>query len=141
MESTPVKAAKSLRSRYWFVRSDGAEEFLRQKCGELSRWIDVEAVLAVYHVGGSKENPHCHAVIQLGSEPQKQSFDKRIKGLFGIEKRSQYSTKVWDGLRDAGAASYMFHEAEARVLVSKDGPKRNLMLLKRLTQRSRRWSL
>lgn len=117
MESTTVKAAKSLRSKFWFVRSDGAEEFLRQKCGELATWIDVEAVLAVYHVGDSKENPHIHACVELKSEPQKQSFDKRIKALFGIEKRSQYSTKIWDGVRDAGASSYMFHEDKAKVLV------------------------
>lgn len=120
MESTPVKAAKSLRSKCWFVRSDGTEEYLRQKCGELARWIDVEAVLAVYHIGGSKENPHCHAVINMTSELQKQSFDKRIKLLFGIEKRSQYSTKHWDGVRDAGASSYIFHEEDAKILVAKN---------------------
>lgn len=117
MESTPVKAAKSLRSNFWFVRSDGSEEFLRQKCGDLAKWIDVKAVLAVYHVGGSKENPHAHACIELTSSPQKQSFDKRFKALFGVEKRSQFSTKPWDG--DIAAAAYMFHEAEAPILVNK----------------------
>lgn len=106
-------------SRQWFVRSDGSEEFLRQKCGELATWIDVKAVLAVYHVGSSKENPHCHAVIELTSELQKQSFDVRIKKVFGIEKRSQYATKIWDGVRDAGASSYMFHESDAPILVRK----------------------
>jgi len=116
--ATPVKAVKSLRSHFWFVRSDGSEEFLRQKCGELATWIDVKAVLAVYHVGSSKENPHCHACIELTSDLQKQSFDIRVKKLFGIEKKSQYATKVWDGVRDAGAASYMFHENTEIVLVS-----------------------
>lgn len=111
---------KSDRSRYWFVRLDGAEEFLRQKCGELASQMDVKAVLAVYHVGDSKENPHIHACIELTSEPQKQSFDVRIKKLFGVEKRSQYSTKVWDGIRDAGAGSYMFHESEAKIVCRKD---------------------
>lgn len=101
------------------MRSDGSEEFLRQKCGELATWIDVKAVLAVYHVGGSKENPHCHAVVETTSEIQKQSWDIRIKKLFGIEKRSQYSTKLWDGKRDAGASSYMFHEKDAPILVRK----------------------
>lgn len=117
MESTPVKAAKSLRSNFWFVRVDGSEEFLRQKCGDLAKWIDVKAVLAVYHIGGSKENPHTHACIELTSSPQKQSFDKRFKTLFGVEKRSQFSTKPWDG--DIAAAAYMFHEAEAPILVNK----------------------
>lgn len=101
------------------MRSDGTEEFLRQKCGELATWIDVKAVLAVYHVGDSKENPHMHAVVETSSEIQKQSWDVRIKKLFGIEKRSQYSTKIWDGVRDAGAASYMFHEKDAPILARK----------------------
>lgn len=111
--------SKSQKSKTWFVRLDGAEEYLRQKCGELATWIDVKAVLAVYHVGGSKENPHIHALIELSSELQKQSFDKRVKKLYGIEKRSQYSTKVWDGVRDAGASSYVFHETEAKVVFNK----------------------
>lgn len=112
-------SGKATRSSCWFVRLDGAKEFLRQKCGELGTWIDVKAVLAVYHVGGSKENPHCHAVVETTSEIQKQSWDLRIKKLFGIEKRSQYATKVWDGIRDAGASSYMFHEEHCEVLCRK----------------------
>lgn len=112
-------SGKSAKGSNWFVRSDGSEEFLRQKCGELATWIDVKAVLAVYHVGGSKENPHCHICVETTSEIQKQSWDLRIKKLFGIEKRSQYSTKLWDGIRDAGAASYMFHEGEAKILANK----------------------
>lgn len=110
---------KSDRSNYWFVRSDGPESFLRQKCGELATQMDVKAVLAVYHEGDSKENPHMHAVVELSSEPQKQSFDVRIKKLFEITKKSNYSTKIWDGIRDAGAASYMFHEEQASILVNK----------------------
>lgn len=117
--NTPVTRVR-VCGTCWFVRSDGSEEFLRQKCGELATWIDVKAVLAVYHVGGSKENPHMHAVIETTSQIQKQSWDKRIKVLFGIEKRSQYATKLWDGVRDAGASSYMFHEAEAKIFIRKD---------------------
>lgn len=112
-------SAKSSRSRFWFVRLDGAEEFLRQKWESAGTWIDVKAVLAVYHVGSTKENPHCHAVLELSSEPQKQSIAKRFKELFGIEKRSQYAIAVWDGIRDAGASSYMFHEESAKIICSK----------------------
>lgn len=115
----PSTPAKSVKGTCWFVRSDGSEEFLRQKCGELATWIDVKAVLAVYHVGGSKENPHCHAVVETTSEIQKQSWDIRIKKVFGIEKKSQYSTKLWDGIRDSGASSYLFHENTAVILVNK----------------------
>lgn len=115
----PPASGKSIKGSNWFVRLDGPEEFLRQKCGELATWIDVKAVLAVYHMGGSKENPHCHAVVETSSEIQKQSWDIRIKKLFNVEKRSQYSTKLWDGARDAGASSYMFHESEAKILCNK----------------------
>lgn len=105
--------AKTERSKFWFVRVDGSKEFLEQKCGELSRSIDVEAMLATYHTGATKENPHTHFVIELKTEPQKQSFQKRIKQLFGIEKRSQYAVEVWDGNKRGGASSYLFHESEA----------------------------
>lgn len=104
---------KSDRSNFWFVRSDGPESFLRQKCGELATQLDVKAIIAVYHEGGSKENPHMHACVELTSDPQKQSFDVRIKKLFEITKRSAYSTKKWDGIRDGGASSYLFHEETA----------------------------
>lgn len=117
--ATLPASVKSTRSRTWFVRSDGSEEYLRQKCKEIASWIDVSGVLAVYHVGDKKENPHCHVLIELTSLIQKQSFDVRIKKVFEVVKRSQYSTKIWDGIRDAGAASYVFHEAEAVVLYNK----------------------
>lgn len=103
-------ATKSIRSKYWFVRIDGSKQFLRQKCEELSQQIDTVAMLSAYHVGDKKDNPHCHFVIELASEPQKQSFAVRLKGLFAIEKKTQYALDVWDGNRGAGACSYLFHE-------------------------------
>lgn len=107
------------RSKFWFCRVDGPEQHLRDKCSELSGKIDTIAMLAAYHLGSTKENPHCHFVIQLSSEPQKQSFAVRIKQLFGIEKRSQYALAVWDGNRGAGACSYLFHEEGAPIIVNK----------------------
>lgn len=104
----------------WFVRVDGVESFLRQKCGELSRWIDVSICHGVYHAGASKENPHTHIIIKLLGSLQKQSFDIRIKKLFEVEKRSQYSTKLWDGNYGEGAGSYLYHESnDSPVLCSK----------------------
>jgi len=112
-------ATKSTRSSYWFVRVDGPLEFLREKCKEHSQHIDVVAMLAAYHVGQKKENPHCHFVVQLSSSPQKQSYAVRLKGLFAIEKRTQYALDTWDGNRGAGACSYLYHEDGAEILVNK----------------------
>lgn len=112
-------ATKSSRSKFWFVRIDGPKEFLTEKCKVLAGQIDVSACLAAFHVGDKKENPHTHIVIELTSEPQKQSFAVRLKGLFAIEKKSQYALDVWDGKRGAGACSYLFHEDNVEILVNK----------------------
>lgn len=112
-------ATKASRSRYWFARIDGPKEFLQEKCKVLAEQIDVSACLAAFHVGDSKENPHCHIVLELQSSPQKQSLAVRLKGLFAIEKRSQYALDIWDGKRGAGACSYLFHEDSAEILVNK----------------------
>jgi len=110
--------ASRVKSKLWFVRVDGVEEYLRQKCGELSRCLDVKAILSAYHTGKTKENPHCHFVIEISSEIQKQSFAVRIKSLFGIEKKSQYAIDVWDGKRDVGAVSYLFHEENVKIITN-----------------------
>lgn len=110
--------ASRVRSDKWFVRIDGEESFLRQKCRELSECIDVKALLAAYHTGKTRENPHIHFVIELANEVQKQSFAVRIKSLFNIIKKTQYSLNVWDGNRGMGAVSYLFHEESAPILAN-----------------------
>lgn len=102
--------AKSVRSDKWFVRIDGAEKYLRQKCEELVKCIDVKRFAAAYHTGKTqKENPHVHFVIEC-SESQKQSFAVRLKGLFDIATRNDYAVDVWDGITTEGAVGYLFHE-------------------------------
>lgn len=112
-------AAKSVRSLYWFVRVDGPEEFLRQKCKTLAECIDVHRLLAVYHVGEKKDNPHCHFIIELVKEVQKQSFALRVKGIFGVERSGQYACEPWDGKTGAGAMSYLYHEDTEAPLINK----------------------
>lgn len=106
------------RSSMWFVRADGNKSDLTDMCKTLSQCIDVERMLAMYHVGKTKENPHCHFVIKLKSEPQKQSFDVRLKKIFKVDKHTNYSSKVWDGKE--AAISYMYHEDDAVVIANKD---------------------
>lgn len=105
----------------WFVRVDGPETFLRQKCRELQNWIDVQVCHGIYHAGKSvKENPHAHVIMTMTTVLQKQSFDIRIKKLFEIVRGVDYSTKLWDGNYGEGAGSYLYHEGEdSPVLCSK----------------------
>lgn len=113
-----MPATKATKSDKWFVRIDGPEEYLRQKCEELAKSPDTELMLAAYHRGKTKENPHCHFVIQIKSEIQKQSFAVRIKALFNIEKKTQYALDVWDGVRGQGAVSYLFHEEDQVIIAN-----------------------
>lgn len=113
--------AKSVKADKWFCRVDGAKEFLSEKLEQLLREENNQcvALLAAYHEGRSKENPHCHFVCEMVKETQKQSFALKVKNLFGITKKTQYALDVWDGEREKGAVSYLFHEEDACVLANK----------------------
>lgn len=97
------------KSTKWFVRIDGAHDWLKEKMRIVQGWIDVVKLLACLHVGEKKDNHHVHFVIELSSELQKQSFDVRLKKVFGVS-GSAYSSKQWDG--GDGACGYMFHESD-----------------------------
>lgn len=120
------------RSGKWFCNVDGSHEFLSQKCKEMSGWIDCVRLLAAYHKGKTKENPHCHWVIELSSEIQRQSFAARIKKLFGIEKNTKgWSVQIW---KDDGACSYLFHEDEDCVIVNKGFSDEEIKKFKKLNE-------
>lgn len=108
---------QTAKSNKWFVRVDGNKEFLEQKLKELKGAIDTEKILGLYHLGEKSDNPHCHFVITTSTEIQQQSFNIRVKKLFAIEKKSQFSVKVWNG--EDGACSYMFHECNEVILINK----------------------
>lgn len=105
------------KSTKWFIRVDGNKDDLTERCKEMKGWIDTHRIYGMYHTGETKENPHCHIVIELTSELQKQSMDVRVKKLFKIDKKSNYSSKVWDG--SESAISYMYHEPDAVGIVNK----------------------
>lgn len=121
-----------VKSFKWFVRVDGNKDDLTNMCKEVKGWIDTKRMLSLYHTGETKENPHIHFVIELTSEIQKQSFDIRIKKVFKIEKKSQYSTKVWDG--EQSACSYMFHESPHNIICNKDFTSEELDKFKELNE-------
>lgn len=101
-------------SNHWWVRADGiSEDFLRSKCRELSLWPDLVVCHGIYHAGNAKENPHTHIILTLTESLQKQSFDVRIKKLFEVKQRNDYSTTPWDGITDRpGCGSYLYHEGD-----------------------------
>lgn len=107
-----------VRSNLWFIRVDYPREHVEEKMKKILAWIDLEKILAVFHTGKTKENPHFHAIITLKSHStiQKQSFDVRIKTIFDVKKGS-YSSKVWDG--QSGAASYLFHENTRDIIANR----------------------
>jgi len=112
--------AKSARSRHWFCRFDGIKVALIAMLAELQgavAWMDLVRVLAVYHTGKRGENPHIHYVMELKTDIQKQSYDVRAKKHFKIEKKSDYSTKIWDSNLE-GAGSYLFSDKDAEILLN-----------------------
>jgi len=112
--------SKSVKSNAWFVRVDGNLEFLTQKLKELEGNPDTIDILAVFHRGEKKENPHAHFVITTFTIVQKQSFAIRMKTLFDITNRNQYAVEMWDKDKRKGATSYMFHEVDAPIIVKKN---------------------
>lgn len=105
-------SAKSVRSKFWFLRVDGEESFLRQQCGVMASGLDVVSFIGAYHTGRTGENHHIHACIEIESEVQKQTFALRVKAIFtNIIEGNDYSLEVWDGKKSGeGAVSYLFHE-------------------------------
>lgn len=104
------------KSKCWFVRIDGPHDWHFEKIKEVKQWVDTVRLLGFLHKGEKGDNPHCHFVIEMSSELQKQSFDARIKKLYSVS-GTNYSSKVWDG--GDSACSYMFHESDHTMYVCK----------------------
>ena len=114
-----MPSLKSAVSGTWFFRIDGESDILRPKVLAFAQGIDVISCLGTFHTGSKKENPHCHIVVQMATQVQKQSYALRIKKHFEVVDRG-YALDVWDGKRaEYGASSYLFHEENAPILVSK----------------------
>jgi len=97
------------KSVHWFVRVDGPQEFLKEKC--LLLGVHCTKMISVFHQGKKGENPHCHFLCSTKDELQKQSWDVKLKKLFGVSGNG-YSSKPWDGeLVKEGAGTYLFHES------------------------------
>lgn len=120
------------KSDKWFVRVDGPQEFLLEKCCLLA--IQCIQLISVFHKGQKGENPHCHMLVHTQGELQKQSWDVKLKKLFSVSK-DQYSSKHWDGrLIEEGAGTYLFHESvESPILCKKGIKEEEIQRLKELS--------
>jgi len=121
-----------VRSRHWFTQVDGPMEFCKQKL--LMLGVELETALAVHHVGKKGDNPHFHMISTHTKEIQKQSWDLKLKKLFGVS-GAQYSSKVWDAnLATEGAGTYLFHEdpENAPILLCKNVSAEQIGELKRV---------
>ena len=123
----------SPKSKDWFVRVNGTQEFLREKSAILS--VQCTRILGCFHLGEKGENSHVHFCLSTAKEIQKQYFDESIvKKIFGVAGNKEYSSKVWDGNLDTeGAGTYLFHEGiESPILIQKGISAEVLSELKRL---------
>jgi hypothetical protein len=107
-EKSKVPKSKVVSDK-WFVRVNGEESFLRQKCGELQQWATTVLIHAVFHMGSTREKPHVHIIHSLDKSLQNQSYSLKIKELFNTS-GTGYSATEWDGKYE-GAGSYLYHEA------------------------------
>jgi hypothetical protein len=108
---------KSDKSYKWFVRADVSKEAGIAIAGIINTWIDLKTLLMASHNGDKGDNPHIHFVMELTSLLQKQAIDTRLKKIIDVNKKSDYSSKVWDGADEA--CSYLFHEETACILFNK----------------------
>jgi len=120
------------KSCKWFCNVDGSKEFLTEKVKVMANWVDCTRLLSAYHLGAKGENPHCHWVIELSSELQRQSYVGRLKKLFGIEKNTKgWSVQIW---KDDGACSYLFHEQDECILFNKGFTEDDLARYRKLNE-------
>jgi hypothetical protein len=90
----------------WCIRIDAIEGY-KERITMLTCHKDYESIIAVQHMGSTKENMHYHLVIKTKVEDQ--AMRVRMRKIFDKGKGNGHmSQKRWDGGEDA--ISYLFHE-------------------------------
>lgn len=108
---------KSDKSTKWFIRITAPWEHLEAKYKLMREWVDHTCSAIGYHIGSKTGKPHCHIVLEMRTELQKQSLDVRTKKLFGV-KGADYTSKIWDGNKKA--MSYLYHDKAGKVEINMD---------------------
>lgn len=118
------------RSSKWFARVTVPHEFAKSTVNRVREWVDLESALIATHVGERNEGEHIHLVVSLTSNLQKQSFDSRLKQIYGVKGNANYSSKPWDG--DSAACSYLFHDSKVEIILNKGYTQEDLDRFKQL---------
>lgn len=105
----------TVKSDKWFLRVTLPHAAVGQMWAAALKTVklmDMTRCLAVGHIGSKTEKEHVHFIIEMSKVLQKQSFDVRIKSIFGVS-GADYSSKPWDGGMEHGAGSYLYHDPVA----------------------------
>lgn len=115
MYSIDITMPSTIKSNKWFFRVTMPHKAISELWERAMigvKFIDMTRCLMVAHVGEKTEKEHVHCIIEINKEIQKQSFDVRIKSVFGVS-GADYSSKPWDGNMEHGAGSYLYHDPDA----------------------------
>lgn len=118
------------RSDKWFARVTVPHAFAKSEMSKILSWIDLKTILVATHVGDRNEGEHIHLVVALTSNLQKQSFDVRLKQIYGVKGNAFYSSKPWDG--NDSACSYLFHDANCEIIANKGYTEQDLDRFRKL---------
>lgn len=118
------------RSDKWFARVTVPHAFAKSEMSKILSWIDLKTILVATHVGERNEGEHIHLVVALTSNLQKQSFDARLKTIYGVKGNAFYSSKPWDG--NDSACSYLFHDANCEIISNKGYTEQDLDRFRKL---------
>lgn len=101
------------RSDKWYVRLTAPWEYIEERIPKMQELIWYVGCMVAYHHGDKAGAPHAHIALKIRGELQKQSVDTALRRVFGLEGKSVYSSKVWDG--DHKALAYLYHDKNGRV--------------------------
>jgi len=127
------------RSTRWFVRvtlPHKVVDTMWRDALQTVKLIDMTRCLMVGHFGEKSKKEHVHFIIELSKELQKQSFDVRIKSIFGVS-GTDYSSKPWDGHMEHGAGSYLYHDTNAYEIYNKGFTADQITTFRRCNQQIR----
>lgn len=122
--------ASTTRSDKWFARVTVPHAFAKSEMSKILSWLDLKTILVATHVGERNEGEHIHLVVALTSNLQKQSFDVRLKTIYGVKGNAFYSSKPWDG--NDSACSYLFHDPNVEVIANKGYTEQDLERFRKL---------
>lgn len=103
----------TVKSDKWYIRLTAPWTYIEERLPKMKELIWYGGCMVGYHKGDKQGTPHAHIALKMKQTLQKQSVDTALRRVFGLEGRSVYSSKVWDG--DHKALAYLYHDKDGRV--------------------------